>query len=344
LDTLEAREVPAALSFTLPDGTIGSGLFTTPDGVDPTQASQTFSVSDLSVTKNNVVYVVQPGATATYANGVLVGVNAVAFGPDTISLAAGVAQVGPYSAPVAYDGATTNDTFQFPDGTVGALSYTIPWSVVDSSQSSQSLAPTAFNLNIAGQNFAYGSASYTQSPTLVFASGNFVGVSFSLTPPPGFAYTSVTGAFDINVNNIITAVQAGTGQQFVAAPTPQQFVDLNFTNVSTGSDYLIVLNFLDGNKKSMGLFSVKVSKTDSAKDIANNVAASINKTNMFTASANGTDVKIKVLPNGRGWAELDYFTNNVVGGIPIPNPFLTGPTLVRKAVVTVAGQIEGTTE
>jgi hypothetical protein len=100
---LEAREVPAAFSFKLPDGTIGSGLFTTPDGVNPALASQTFNLNDLSVTKNNATYVVQPGATATYANGALVSVSAVANGPDTINLTPGFAQVGPYSAAVAYD-------------------------------------------------------------------------------------------------------------------------------------------------------------------------------------------------------------------------------------------------
>lgn len=48
---LLAREVPASFSFQLQDGSIGSGLFTTPDGVNPAQASQTFNLSDLSVTK-----------------------------------------------------------------------------------------------------------------------------------------------------------------------------------------------------------------------------------------------------------------------------------------------------
>lgn len=83
---LEAREVPACFSFQLQDGSIGSGLFTTPDGVNPAQASQTFNLSDLSVTKNNVTYSVQPGATATYEYGTLVAVSAVANGPDTITL------------------------------------------------------------------------------------------------------------------------------------------------------------------------------------------------------------------------------------------------------------------
>jgi len=82
----------------LQDGSIGLGLFTTPDGVNPAQASQTFNLSDLSVTKTpptgqpgtvllneTPIYTVQPGATATYANGTLVAVNATAIGPDTIN-------------------------------------------------------------------------------------------------------------------------------------------------------------------------------------------------------------------------------------------------------------------
>jgi hypothetical protein len=224
LDSLEARDVPAALSFRLPDGTLGSGLFGTPGGVDPAQASQTFNLDDLSVTKGGAAYTVQSGATASYAYGVLVGVSAVANGADTITLSSGWAQVtgsgllGPTSAPVVYDGADTMATFTLPDGTTGSLSYTIPWDQVDSSQASQSLTPAAFNLNIGGQNFAYGSASYTTAPTLLFANGEFVGVNFALDTSlvPGFAYSSLAMG-GLNV----TAIQSGTGQQFFTLAAPK---------------------------------------------------------------------------------------------------------------------------
>jgi hypothetical protein len=39
VESLEARDVPA-LSFMLPNGTIGAGPFSTPDSVDPSQPSQ----------------------------------------------------------------------------------------------------------------------------------------------------------------------------------------------------------------------------------------------------------------------------------------------------------------
>jgi hypothetical protein len=168
---------------------------------------------------------VQPGATADYENGTLVGVTATATnGADTLQFADGTVYMnGQDYANVAYDAADSDIAFQLPDGpngtpgTVGAISYTVPWDQVDTTQASQSLTPTAFNLNVAGQNFNYGSANYTQAPALLFAYGEFVGVTFALTPPVGFTYGSITGSFDGNGNNIITATQAGTGTQFIAA-------------------------------------------------------------------------------------------------------------------------------
>jgi len=95
----------------------------------------------------------------------------------------------------------------------GSLSYTIPWDQVDATQASQALTPAAFNLNIAGHNFALGSASFTTAPTLLFANGDFVGVNFALdtSAVPGFPYSSLAMG-GLNV----TAIQTGTGQQFFA--------------------------------------------------------------------------------------------------------------------------------
>ncbi len=82
-------------------------------------------------------------------------------------------------------------------------------------------------------------------------------MDFALTPGAGFAYKSIVGSLDTLGDNIITAIQAGTAQQFVAAPVPQQFVKFDFTGVATGSDYVNKLTFADGsNKEIVIMFSV----------------------------------------------------------------------------------------
>jgi len=50
LESMEAREVPVALSFQLLNGAVGSGLFSTPAGVDPAQGWQSLAITDLTVT------------------------------------------------------------------------------------------------------------------------------------------------------------------------------------------------------------------------------------------------------------------------------------------------------
>lgn len=45
MESLEGREVPASLSFQLSDGSIGSALFSTPDGVDPEESSQALDLT-----------------------------------------------------------------------------------------------------------------------------------------------------------------------------------------------------------------------------------------------------------------------------------------------------------
>ncbi len=79
LNALEVRDVPAALSFRLPDGSTGSAQFSTPAGVDPAQSWQQIEVSDLTVSKGGVAYDIAPVPFAYYANGVLVGVAAGAY-------------------------------------------------------------------------------------------------------------------------------------------------------------------------------------------------------------------------------------------------------------------------
>jgi hypothetical protein len=229
LEQVEAREVPAAFSAQLADGSHISGIFTTPSG-DPTTLTGTFSLVDLTVTRSNTngaVYTTQPGAQATYSNGALVSVTGVAQGTvngtvDTINLNGNTVVDGSYSAPLALDGAPTQQTFTLPDGTVGAVSYTIPWSLVDTTQANQSLTPTAFNVNIAGQNFTYPSANFTTAPTLQFQYGDLQGATFTVNTP-GTPYLS------IGIANGIASVQTAPNQ-FINAPAPQ-------TNASVTIDF-----------------------------------------------------------------------------------------------------------
>src|SRR5438067_1076172 len=102
---------------------------------------QVLSVTDLTVTKGGVAYTVEAGATAQYDYGTLMGLNATADGPDQIVLDQGSAHVGGETAMVTFDSADTQAGFTLPDGTVGSLSYTIPWDQVDPSQASQALTP-----------------------------------------------------------------------------------------------------------------------------------------------------------------------------------------------------------
>jgi len=231
---LEARDVPAAFSFQLPDGTAGHGTFAMPSGVDAAQASQSLAVADLTVVQNGLEYLVQPGATANYAYGALVGVTAVASvsmsvpgapPTDSAQLNNATVQVGGSVAPVAYDAADTQQSFSLPNGTTGAVSYQIPWELVDFDLASQTLSLTNFNLNLAGSNFAFGTANYTTPPTILFEFGEFKGVNVAInTTGPGFAYTSVvlTG-----INAVVTVV--GGQQFFVAAPPERTALVIDFS-------------------------------------------------------------------------------------------------------------------
>jgi hypothetical protein len=223
LDLLEAREVPAALSYQLSGGgQIGSGLFTTPDGVDPAQSWQSLPLTDLTVTQGGVTYAVQPGATADYESGTLVGVTATATsGSDTLQFADGTVYMnGQDYAQVVYDPADTMQTFTLSDGTVGAISYQVPWDQVDPTQASQSLTPT-INLNIAGQNFTYGSANYTSGPTLLFQSGDLAGVNFAVatagTPYLNVSAANGIAAAEIAVNQYLYAPVANKGPGSIVA-------------------------------------------------------------------------------------------------------------------------------
>jgi hypothetical protein len=236
-ESLEGRDVPAAFSFTLSSGVasgvIGSGVFSTPTGMDPAQSLQVLALTDLEVMVGGDRFDLTSPATATYANGVLVGVTAEAAGySDTLDLSLGAVTVttpDPFvsSGSVVYDAADTELTFTLDDRTGGAISFDVPWNQVDDSLASQSLSPMGFNLNIAGQKFTYGSASFTTAPTLLFEYGEFKGLSFALnTAAAGFAYSSISmSGLDV------TAIQAGTGLPMLARAektvgTPVGFINL----------------------------------------------------------------------------------------------------------------------
>lgn len=273
LDALEARDVPAALSFKLPDGSAGSALFSTPAGVDPAQSWQQIELAGLTVSKGGVAYDIAPVPFAYYANGVLVGVAATAYSDtDQIDLSISTATYSVYGSPdyetvpITYDAADTKATFTLPDGTVGAISYAVPWDQVDPTQASQSLTPTAFNLNIAGQNIAgqniaVGSASYTTAPTLQFAYGELTGVNFAVdtSVAPGFAFSSISMT-GLNV----TAVVTGTGQQILApVDVKVTMLSFDFSQIQPAAyDYslTVTVSYADGTNKSV-TFTVETGTT-----------------------------------------------------------------------------------
>jgi hypothetical protein len=254
---LEAREVPAAFSFQLPDGTSGHGTFATPDDVDPAQASQLIAVPDLTVVIDGVNYPVSPGATAHYAHGVLLGV--IASGADTFELNLSTADVNGETATITYDGNDTQLTFQIPDGTgtTASISYNIPWGQVNWTQPNQTLPLTEFNLNVAGQNFTFGSAAYTTAPALLFSNGDIVGLVFGINTP-GTPYLSIGFA------NGTQTVQAAAGQ-FINTPAPvpqmpapKQEVTLNLNPITTGKAYIIDLTFRNGNQTNNHITTISI--------------------------------------------------------------------------------------
>lgn len=335
LDALEGREVPASFSFVLSNTGVGSGLFSTPAGVDPNQTSQTLTLSDLVTVLGGDRLNLDAPATATYANGVLVSVTATGSGgSEQLSLSGGTVtvtdQLSTYTGSVVYDPAFTEITFAMPDRTEGAISFDLPWDQIDSTLPSQTFTPTAFNLNIAGQNV-------TAAASVTFEYGNFTGLNFAVGAVGFYSSLSMTGL-------AVTAVQAWNGQALftnATAPVPQQFVNFDFANVKTGRDYVIKLTFADGSNKEIVTISVNVSNTDNAADIALKAVNAINAgTTKIKAGVRGTDVRIKLGPNGRSWGKLDYSTYQSVGGVLVLDLTLAGPAIKDRQVVVVTGQVE----
>jgi len=348
MESLETREVPASLTAHFANGMNGYGQFSTPAGVDPTQASQTLAVTDLSIhvgipgnTTGGVALTVQPGATATYSYGVLVGGNATATGVTTVVLNQGVVTAAGYSAPVAYDPADTQLAFQIPDGTgtMASISYTIPWDQVNWTQSSQAIPLTTFNLNIAGNKFTFGSSSYTTSPTLLFSNGNISGLNFAVNTS-GAPYLSI--AFINGIETVFTgpARSVSAPAPVPQMPAPKQDLALNLTPITTGKAYIIDMNFLNGNQtnNNIATISIEVAATDTVDDIGNKLTAAINQSGLFTATYGGKILDIKPTMNGAGraWAWLNYQTDTING---VADPTLKGPSVSSAKIVETEGNI-----
>lgn len=332
-ECLEGRDVPASLSFTLTDGEIGSGSFTTPAGVDASQAAQTFALTDLVVSVHGKTMgaadLLEDGgenedgvATARFAYGVLVGVKAEYLVPgtanDLFSLLADQAKWMPYPYPqgastggVTFDGADTQATFTLPGDVTGALSYDIPWDQVDATQASQSIPLTTFNLNIAGQNFTYGSANFTTNPSALFEYGEFKGLSYVIntSATPGFAYSSVSQS-----GMTITAVPNVGQPVFTSMVVAQRSIVLDFTQVTTGQSYVFRIRLLKGDGtaiESSGWITVSADATRA--DITDAVATALSG-GKFKVTVDGNKVKI-VGDVDSGWSQVEFSAATTVGAM-----------------------------
>lgn len=175
------------------------------------------------------------------------------------------------TVPITYDAADTQATFTLPDGTVGAISYAVPWGQVDPTQASQSLTPTAFNVNLAGYDYAYayGTASFSTAPTLQFAYGDLVGISFALSlTGAGSPYSSISVA-----SGVATAVDAVTSQSIAApvANTGSASITLDFSTVTIPTGMAVKTYYLevftaDGKTQKV---KVEVSAGASQEDVRN---------------------------------------------------------------------------
>lgn len=304
----EAREVPAALSAQLTDGSIISGLFTTPSGADPTSMSGQYSLSDLTVTKNvggsgGMSFVVQPGSTptVTYENGVLVSVDATlqnaTNGGDVMVLAQNSVQEGTTTAVAfAYDGAITMQTFTLPNGTTGAISYGLPYNQIDATRPNQTLLPSSgFNVNIAGQNFTPGSGDFTTTPTLQFSYGVLQGTDFALNTP-GTPYLSISVAVATGIATIQTAPD-----QFIAAPAPSQnaSIQIDFSTLKippAGGPFELTLRVITGDPKNPTDVKVSVQRganPNQVRDAFNVALFDMGITAYIAGGANGTGLLIQ---------------------------------------------------
>jgi hypothetical protein len=258
VELLEGREVPAAGSFVLSDGTTGSLQFSTPDGVDPGQASQSLPITDLTFAVDFRAPLEMGPVTADYAYGELVGVTGTATCQMVPSVSLTIADgnvtlVYPgnsASGTLIYDGADTQATFDLGTPLAGVMSYDIPWDQVDPAQASQSLSLSNFNLNIAGQNLREGSANFTTAPTANFSYGEFTGLTFAINTSglSNFPYTSVS------MSGLTVTAQPLVGQAVnVTADVPHTMLSLDFKDVANTFNYSlkITVRLADGTSNDI---------------------------------------------------------------------------------------------
>jgi hypothetical protein len=112
VERLEEIAVPAAFSLQFQDGSVVSGQFSSPSGVNPAQPTQALPLTDLTVTRGANTYTVT-NAQGLYNGGVLTGVSGVAqylnngAPVDTINLNGARAIDGGYSGALVLDAADT---------------------------------------------------------------------------------------------------------------------------------------------------------------------------------------------------------------------------------------------
>lgn len=308
LSALEGREVPASLSFTLPDGTIGTGTFLIPAGVDPSADGQAL-VTAFQMTLGGWQGTTQPDALALFSYGEFAGLTVAVtgvFGGVQIDGSTATGDDG-RSAPVTYDLSDVQLQFLFSDGTPGTVSYEVPWGQVDPAQASQSVTPTGFKLNISGQTFAPGSASFTTAPALTFEYGAFKGVTFAVdtsaaATATGFAFTSVSMSGGLGV----TAWQAWNGQAlFTTAAAVRDSITIDFRFAKTDPAGAFTIRLTD--KDNTNFESIPVAFTTSSKpeDLAQAIVTALDGNETFKATRDGTKVTISAASTKK-WAKLIY--------------------------------------
>ena len=162
------------------------------------------------------------------------------------------------------------------DSYVGAIKYTIPWGSVDPDEATQSLTATTFNLNIGGQNFAYGVVNYTTAPTLLFEYGDLVGIVFDLDlTGTGSSFASISVA-----NGIATAFDTVT-QQFINAPVAEQdpaTLTLDFSSITlpamNGMAYEVRFNVQTRDNKAIPIV-IEIRPGATAASVRDSVEAAL---------------------------------------------------------------------
>jgi hypothetical protein len=272
---LEARDVPAAFSFQLPDGTTGHGTFATPEGVDAAQASQQLAVNDLTVVIGGVNSHVSPGATAHYANGVLLGV--AASGGDTFTMYVTTIEVGNDTAPIAYDAADTRYTFNLPDGAQGSISFDVPWDQVNDALSQESVTALSFRINLASQSLDSSTAVFTTAPTLHFSYGQLSALTFTVDTSMvnAFPYLSLSATNGVG-GNLLIATNAAGPMQPVAMPVPASQTILYFSTAAADTkDTVLATGTVIRVRITAGTFVYTYEATTVAGDTVGDVTEQI---------------------------------------------------------------------